>query len=149
MVYKELTLKTQISFLSSLSPWQYVAAVSSAVAGIIHAYYMPEHFEMWVGYGLFFLVATVCQLLLSHILVAAPARREVLWGGILGNAAIIGMWVIARTIGNPLGPMTGEIEEIGLLDTASKIAELTAIVCLAVLLRAKTDVRANGNALTS
>lgn len=72
-------------------------------------------------------------------LVAAPARREVLLAGILGNAAIIAMWVIAHTIGNPLGPMAGEIEEMGLLDTASKIAELTVIVCLAVLLQMRAN----------
>jgi len=29
---------------------------------------MPEHFEMWVGYDMFFLVVTVCQVLLRLIL---------------------------------------------------------------------------------
>ena len=29
--------------------WQYAAAAFSAVAGVIHAYFMPEHFEAWVG----------------------------------------------------------------------------------------------------
>jgi len=116
--------------------WLYTAAVASAVAGIIHAYYMPEHFDMWIGYGVFFLAATVCQVLLALVLLAdRPLHREVLWAGILGNAAIFAMWVVARTIGNPLGPMAGEIEKIGVLDTACKIAELTVIISLAALLR--------------
>jgi hypothetical protein len=81
------------------------------------------------------LVATICQLLLSHILVAArPVRREVLWAGILGNAAIIVLWMVTRTLGIPLGPEAGMIEEIGVLDLTSKIAELAVIICLAVLL---------------
>ena len=129
-------MDVRMAFASVHNRWVYTAAVASATAGIIHAYYMPEHFEMWVGYGIFFLVSTICQVALALVLLAdQPIHRQVLWAGILGNAAIIIMWIIARTIGNPLGPMAGEIEEIGLLDTASKIAELTVIVCLAMLLR--------------
>lgn len=59
--------------------------------------------------------------------------------GILGNLAIIAMWMVTRTIGVPLGPMRGEIEEIGALDLASKIAELAVILYLAVALRMQSD----------
>ncbi|HMN62120.1 MAG TPA: hypothetical protein PJ988_17250, partial [Anaerolinea sp.] len=87
---------------------------------------------------------TVCQLLLSHILAATrPVRREVLWAGILGNAAIIALWIVTRTLGIPLGPEAGMVEEIGALDLTSKIAELVVIVCLAVLLREKTELGAH------
>lgn len=137
-------MKTQFVLPSVQSYWRYSAAGFSAVAGIIHAYFMSEHFEAWVGYGGFFLVATVCQLLLSHILAATrPVRREVLWAGILGNAAIIALWIVTRTLGIPLGPEAGMVEEIGALDRTSKIAELVVIVCLAVLLREKTELGAH------
>lgn len=137
-------MNTQSVFLSAFhsvyNRWLFAAAVFSSVAGVIHAYYMPEHFEMWVGYGIFFLVVTVCQVLLSLVLLAfRPVPRLVIWAGILGNAAIIAMWIVARTVGLPYGPMTGEVEEIGVLDLTSKIAELTVIVCLIVLLRIKED----------
>lgn len=133
-------MNTQSVFLSALysvyNRWLFAAAVFSSVAGIIHAYYMPEHFEMWVGYGVFFLVVTVCQVLLSLVLLAfRPVPRMVLWAGILGNAVIIAMWIVARTSGLPYGPMTGEVEEIGILDSLSKISELMVIICLAVLAR--------------
>ena len=130
-------MKTQFVFQLASSRWLlYAAAGFSAVAGIIHAYFMPEHFEAWIGYGVFFLVATVGQVLLALVLLAdLPPRRVVLWAGILGNAAIIALWVITRTLGVPMGPMVGEIEAVGVLDLTSKIAELAVIVCLAVLLR--------------
>lgn len=133
-------MKTQSVFLSvfqsGYNRWLFTAAFFSSVAGIIHAYYMPEHFEMWVGYGVFFLVVTVCQVLLSLVLLAfRPVPRFVLWAGILGNAAIIAMWIVARTVGLPYGPMTGEVEEVGVLDLTSKIAELAVIVCLVALSR--------------
>jgi hypothetical protein len=105
---------------------------------------MPEHFEMWVGYGMFFLVVTVCQVLLPLVLLGfRPVPRTVLWAGILGNAAIIVMWLISRTSGLPYGPMIGEVEEIGVLDLTSKIAELGVIVCLIALSRMKADFGAN------
>ena len=69
--------------------------------------------------------------------------------GILGNAAIVVLWVITRTIGIPLGPMAGEIESIGVLDTTSKIAELATIICLVVLLRMKGNLIANSSLLNT
>lgn len=129
---------------STYDRWVFVAAGLSTTAGIIHAYYMPEHFEMWVGYGVFFLAVTICQVLLALVLLAdRPVRREVLWAGILGNAAIIVMWIVARTSGLPYGPMIGEVEEIGVLDLTSKIAELGVIICLITLSRMKADFGAN------
>lgn len=138
-------MNSQSAFLSSYyNRWLFTASVLSSVAGIIHAYYMPEHFEMWVGYGVFFLVVTVCQAGLALILLAfRPVPRMVLWAGILGNAAIIAMWIVARTIGVPFGPMAGEVEQIGALDLISKIAELGVIICLVDLPRMKTDFGAN------
>ncbi len=113
----------------------YAAALASSTAGIIHAYYMPEHFGQWIGYGLFFLAATVCQVLLALVLLAdSPLHRQVLWAGILGNAAIIVMWLIARTFGTPVGPMAGEIEKIGVLDSLCNFAEVLVIICLVDLL---------------
>lgn len=134
-------MKTQFVFQSELNLWLYAAAGFSAMAGIIHITVTSEHFEEWIGYGVFFTVASAYQLLLALILTITqrPVRREILWVGILGNLAIIAMWMVTRTIGVPLGPMTGEIEEIGALDMASKIAELAVIVCLAVALRMQSD----------
>ena len=132
------------AFQSVYNRWLFTASLLSSVAGVIHAYYMPEHFEMWVGYGAFFLVVTACQVMLSLVLLAfRPAPRLVLWAGILGNAAIIIMWLISRTSGLPYGPMIGEVEEIGVLDLSSKIAEIGVMVCLTVLMRMKADFGAN------
>ena len=43
-------MNTQSVVLSAFQPvynrWLFAAAVFSSVVGIIHAYYMPEHFEM-------------------------------------------------------------------------------------------------------
>ena len=111
------------------------------MTGLIHAYYVPDHLDEWIGYGVFFIVASACQLRFALFLVEAhhPICREILWAGILGNLAIIAMWVITRTIGVPIGPMAGEIVKIGVPDLTSITAELSVIVCLVVLLRLEAD----------
>jgi hypothetical protein len=140
-LYKEITLIRKLFSQSAYNRCQFVAAGFSAVTGLIHAYYVPDHLEEWIGYGVFFIVASACQLRLALFLVEVrhSIRREILWAGILGNLAIITMWVVTRTIGVPIGPLEGEIVKIGVLDLTSVIAELAIIVCLVVLLRIGAD----------
>ena len=111
------------------------AALLSLVAAVIHVWVMPEHFEEWWGYGLFFLVSAAAQALYAVILLRAPTAI-VLRVGIIGSLAIIVLWVVTRTTGIPVfGPHAGEIEEIGAIDIASKLVEVLLVILLAVLLR--------------
>ena len=121
--------------------WQYAAAVFSMLAGWIHVFFAPEHFEEWVGYGIFFAVASACQMLFSLTVVTnTPPRRELLWAGILGNIALIALWGVTRTCGIPFfGPSAGEVETVGLLDLIAQIAELALITCLIILLRSRRN----------
>ena len=114
--------------------WLYAAAGLSALAGVIHLLVTPEHFEEWSGYGLFFLIAGLAQLIYAPVLLRQPANRSLLIAGIAGNALIIALWIVTRTLGIPLGPEAGEVEAIGVLDTLSKLAELALIGCLVALL---------------
>lgn len=126
---------------SRISYWLYAAAGFSVIAGLIHISVTPEHIEEWIGFGVFFIVVWTCQLLFALILILVrPVRGEILWAGILGNLAIIALWVVTRTVGIPLGPMAGEIEQVGALDVISKIAELGVILCLVGVLRLQADM---------
>jgi hypothetical protein len=116
-----------------------VAAVLSLLAALLHVWVMPEHFEEWWGYGAFFLVAATAQALYAVVLLRAPTPT-ILWAGIIGNLAIIALWVITRTIGIPVfGPHAGEIEEIGAIDIASKLVEVLLVILLGVLLRSASQ----------
>ena len=115
--------------------WLYVVAGLSVMAGIIHVVAIPEHFEEWVGYGLFFLVAAVAQLLYPFILLTEGPNRALVLAGILGNGFIIGLYILTRTAGIPFGPEAGEVEPIQALDALSKVAELALILCLLLLRR--------------
>ena len=117
--------------------WILAAAGLSALAGFIHILVTPDHFEEWIGYGLFFLIASAAQLMYALLLLAHGANRDLLLAGIIGNALIIGLWLVTRTIGIPFfGPEAGEVEAFGLLDNVSKIIEGALIVSLLILRRA-------------
>jgi hypothetical protein len=114
----------------------YTASIFSMLAGIIHLIVMPEHFVEWAAYGVFFLVAAACQLIFGFLLFfQRPVSRELLWAGIIGNLAIIFLWLYTRTVGVPFGPMAGETEPFGSLDTISKISEMVTIICSIVVFR--------------
>lgn len=130
---------------SRLERWTLLAAGLSAVASVIHGAVTGEHFEEWWGYGLFFVVAAAAQMGFAVLLVLGGGRsdqgqpgdgrlslRTLALLGIAGNALVILLWVVTRTIGIPFfGPEAGEVEEVGAIDLVSKVTELALIGVLA------------------
>lgn len=117
---------------SPKSAWLIAAVVLSIVAGLIHFAVAPEHFQEWVGYGVFFTVVGIAQLAYAFVLAYRPDQR-ILSAGLLGTACLFGLYVVTRTIGIPwFGPMAGEVEPVGPHDLLSKTVEAGLIVCLAV-----------------
>ena len=114
-------------------------ALLSVVAALVHASVVREHFDEWCGYGVFFVVVTLAQVLYAPLLIFRP-YRWVLFAGIVGNLAVIGLWVVTRTEGIPLfGPEAGEVEAVGTPDVISKLAELLLVVVLGALLAHAED----------
>src|SRR5919199_1902943 len=89
-----------------------VAAALSLGAGLVHLEVTPTHWWQWWGYGLFFLLAGVGQVLYAAAVVKWPIA-PVLWVGAIGNLAIIAMYGYTRTNGIPTGPAAGHIERVG------------------------------------
>lgn len=114
--------------------WLIRATVLAVSLGLIHMLATPLYFDQWLGYGVFFFIAAVLQVMYSMALAVSPPNRALLWVGIVGNAFIITLWAVTRTLGVPFGPMAGEVLPIGLLDGLAQILEVTQIVHLAVLL---------------
>lgn len=115
-----------------------VAAALSLAAALIHLWVTSEHFDEWWGYGAFFLVVATAQALYAVALVRRP-RPWLLALGTVGNLAIIGLWVVTRTLGVPsVGPAAGETEPVGSLDVASKLAE-AGLVAILLFLRGRAD----------
>lgn len=126
------------------------AALFSLAAATIHGIAMPEHFEEWVGYGLFFLFASLGQgiygiMLLGRYGQTSGVRKPALADrpyfntiGIVLNVAIVVLYAVTRTVGIPFfGPEAGEVESVTPLSAASKVAEVALIACLLWLSRSR------------
>ncbi len=122
-------------------PTLYAAALSLAAA-LIHLWVMPEHFEEWWGYGTFFLVSALPQVLYVPLLLRWPTRM-ILLPGVSGNLAIVLLYILTRTVGIPLfGPHAGEVEGVGFVDVCATTSELGIVAVLgAVLLRGLSSER--------
>jgi hypothetical protein len=121
-----------------------VAALLSGVAATVHGIVCPEHFRESLLYGGFFAVAAGAQVAWAA-LVVLRSHRWLVVAGLTGNLAILALWAVTRTIGVPLGPGAGEIEEIGVLDIVATVCEVGVVACCAWLLiraRARTNAKA-------
>jgi hypothetical protein len=112
----------------------YAVAALSLTAALIHLWVMPEHFEEWWGYGAFFLVAAVAQVLYVPLLLRWP-KRTVLLLGIGGNSTIVLLYLLTRVVGIPLfGPEAWDVEGVGIIDLCATISEVAMVIALGTLL---------------
>jgi hypothetical protein len=116
--------------------WLIRATILSVALGLSHFLATPLYFDQWLGYGVFFFTVAVLQVMHSMALGVNPPSRALLWVGMVGNASVVALWTITRTVGIPFfGPMAGEVLPVGFLDGLAQILEVTQVVHLAVLLR--------------
>jgi hypothetical protein len=89
-------------------------------------------------------VVAIAQILLSDGLLYQPRQRLFL-AGIVGNLAIIAVYLITRTVGIPFfGPHAGKVEDIGVIDLASVVSEMALVATLVALSRVSSSVGSSG-----
>ena len=102
------------------------AALLSIVAGWIHFAYVSSHWRDWWAYGAFFLVTGVFQALLGPAILRWPNMWTAL-AGIAANLGIVGMYILSRTTGIPMGPHTGVVEKATPIDLSCTALEIVTI----------------------
>ena len=61
--------------------------------------------------------------------------RRLMYGiGAVGNVSILGLYLLTRTVGVPLGSESRSVESVGVIDVVAKTAEVLAVAGLVVLL---------------
>src|SRR6516164_3019222 len=108
-------------------------AALSVGAAAIHFAVTFEHFNKYLLYGVFFLVIAWAQVIWAAVAMWRLPRWW-LWLGIVGNAAVVAMYLASRTTGLPFGPDKGHTEQFGALDVVSALLELALIAGCAALL---------------
>ena len=109
------------------------AAALSLAAAWVHLAYAAPHLRQWWAYGAFFLATGAGQALFAPLLLRRP-RAWVLAVGVAGNVAIIGMYVVSRTYGPPMGPHARVPEVAGPIDLATTAAEVCLVGVLLTMM---------------
>src|SRR5690606_3887816 len=107
-------------------------AALSAGAAAIHFAFAPAHFDHGTTHGLFFLVVAWVQVGLALALVRWRGHRVPLVTAGVVNAAVIGVWIVSRTVGVP----GEEAEAVGLPDVVATVLEALIVAGAPVGLRA-------------
>ena len=117
-----------------------IAVVSSAAAAGVHAAVGPTHFRAGLLLGLFFAIAALAQVGWSLAMAIRPSRT-LLVAAVVGNGAVLLLWLTTRTIGLP-GLLPGP-EAIGIWDLCCGAWELAVVVSVVRILGAEpeTDLR--------
>ena len=111
----------------------YLTAALSRFAGYIHVAYVDSHLQEWWAYGAFFIGAANLQVLFAALILRWP-RWWLPYAGIGGNLVIIGMYVLTRTSGIPLGPHARVVEDAGATDWLTTAAQVGIVVALLSML---------------
>jgi hypothetical protein len=120
------------------------AGFASLGAGVIHLAVVSEHAAEWWLFGVFFLVLGVVQIAWAA---AAMEGNELPVPRLFAtlNAAVIGVWVVSRTIGVPVGPEPWVTEAVGVADVIATSLEAVVVV---LLLTARRGNNLESTALT-
>jgi FtsP/CotA-like multicopper oxidase with cupredoxin domain len=102
------------------------AALLTAGPAAVHFAVAPMHFQEYVPFGLFFVAAGALQLAAAAAMLLRPSRRLFL-AAAAGTAGIIGLYLVSRTIGVPVGPRPGRPEMVGFTDIACTTMELVSL----------------------
>lgn len=113
-----------------------VAALLVFVSSLIHAAVTADHFAHYWLFGVCFALATCLQAGWSALVYRNPLNRRLLVAGLAGNAALVVVWVISRTVGMPVGPQAYKPEAVGEVDVISTLDELGAVALIWAVLAA-------------
>jgi len=94
----------------------------SLMAGAVHAVASVEHLL-----GVFFLAAAVFQIAWG-VAVYRGTSPQWLRAGAIVNGVIIGVWILSRTVGLPVGPEPWTPETVGILGVMAVLDEALIVV---------------------
>lgn len=111
-------------------------ATGSLAAGAIHLAVISEHLAEYRPFGWFFIGVGIFQIGWPVLLATAPQEpdRRLVAVGVAANAALVVLWLAARTSGLPLGPEPWEAESFGLADSVSALFEVVVVAAGALFL---------------
>ena len=115
-------------------------AALSLGGAFVHFAVMGDHFNLSVEHGIFFALVAWLQLAFALTVVLKPSRG-LLRAGMIGNLAIIGVWVVSRAFGVPFGAHPWTPEAAAFPDVLATVFEGVSVVGCASLLSSRAVTR--------
>lgn len=112
----------------------------SGGAALVHFAAIGEHFTEYWLFGLFFMGLSLLQMAWAIAVMVRPSR-PLLWIGAVGNALVVGVWILSRTMGLPFGPESGEPMGAGFGDGVVTVFEGLVVLGSVFLLIVSTGRR--------
>ena len=116
--------------------------VISACAGVIHAKAMFDHATHYWLFGVFFGVLTYAQVLWAVLIYRKPDDRRSWMPVAVGSLVVVGIWIVSRSVGLPIGPWAGRAEPLGIADISASIDELVLAGLVLAMLRPRGRIAA-------
>lgn len=113
----------------------------SAAAGAIHFAMVPGHAGGSLVDPIGFAVVGWFQLLVAAAIIADRAGRNLYRVAVLGNLAVLGLWIWSRTAGLPVGSHKNVAEEWGTVDGITAVLEVGLILLAVRILLAPASQR--------
>lgn len=105
---------------------RHAVALATAVAGMGHLSAARDH-PAHTHIAAFFVVLALAQFAWAAAIAFRDDDRRLLVLGLAGNAAVVAVWVLSRTIGIPFVPGADQAEAVALKDAVTTFAELLAL----------------------
>lgn len=126
-------------------PARVLLASLSCAAGAIHLVMVPSHAADWTAEGIAFALVGLFQIGMAVALVARPSNLA-LRLSCLANAVFIGVWVLSRVAGLPVGPHAGVAHAASFVDVTAVVLEaLLVIVGYELLIRPERGAQLRGS----
>ena len=140
--YKPVYSKSRSISITNIS-----IAILSISAGIIHLLLIQEHMKEAFMWGIFFLISGIAQLIFGIIIIImggklSPINKSILYYfGIIGNALLVGIFVLVRLITPPFSSEAAPINELEPNGIITIITEILLVVLLAYLLKSTNKIK--------
>lgn len=106
----------------------------SWAVGLVHIQAAADHFDEYVPYALCFIAVGLVQLGWGLAVYRRPTPWLLTAGAVL-SAGVVGVWVLSRSGGLPIGPDARAPETVGLLDAIATADEVALIALIGSMLR--------------
>ena len=99
------------------------------MCGLIHAGAAVDHFDELPLYTVAFGMLAATQMLWAGTILRRPSERLLLLGGAF-NLAIVGLWIVSRTVGLPIAPQAWVPETVGVADLVETVGEFAVVLAV-------------------